>query len=125
MFNLPPWMCMKRKFIMMPIIIQGPKQPDNDIDVYLRPLIDELKTLWEKEGLHVWDEEEKETFDLRVVFITISDWLALGNLSGQTIKGFRACTHYLDDTCIMHLKHSKQVVYFGHCRFCPPKHMLR
>jgi hypothetical protein len=64
MFNLPPWMCMKWKFIMMPIIIQGPKQPGNDIDVYLRPLIDELKTLWAKEGVLVWDEEEKKTFDL-------------------------------------------------------------
>jgi hypothetical protein len=50
---------MKRKFIMMPIIIQGPKQPNNDIDVYLRLLIDELKTLWGKEGVPVWDEEEK------------------------------------------------------------------
>jgi hypothetical protein len=48
MFNLPPWMCMKRKFIMMPIIIQGPKQPGNDNDVYLRPLIDDLRTLWAK-----------------------------------------------------------------------------
>ena len=37
MYNLPPWMCMKRKFIMMPALIQGPKQPGNDIDVYLRP----------------------------------------------------------------------------------------
>nr|ABA99061.1 transposon protein, putative, CACTA, En/Spm sub-class [Oryza sativa Japonica Group] len=37
-YNLPPWLCMKRKYIMMPIIIQGPKQPGNDIDVYLRPL---------------------------------------------------------------------------------------
>jgi hypothetical protein len=33
MFNLPGWMCMKRKFIMMPVLIQGPKQPGNDIDV--------------------------------------------------------------------------------------------
>ena len=33
---------MKRKFIMMPVLIQGPKQPDNDIDVYLRPLVEEL-----------------------------------------------------------------------------------
>jgi hypothetical protein len=41
-YNLPPWLCMKRKFIMMPVLIQGPKQPDNDIDVYLRPLVDEL-----------------------------------------------------------------------------------
>ena len=33
--NLPPWLCMKRKFIMMPVLIPGPKQPGNDIDVYL------------------------------------------------------------------------------------------
>jgi hypothetical protein len=37
---------MKRKFIMMPVLIQGPKQPGNDIDVYLRPLVDELLQLW-------------------------------------------------------------------------------
>jgi hypothetical protein len=41
-YNLRPWLCMKQKFIMMPVLIQGPKQPGNDIDVYLRPLIDEL-----------------------------------------------------------------------------------
>jgi hypothetical protein len=65
---------MKRKFIMMPIIIQGPKQPGNDIDLYLRPSNDDLKTLWAKEGVPVWDEEEKKTFDLRaLVFITIND----------------------------------------------------
>ena len=28
-YNLPPWLCMKRKFIMMPVLIQGPKQPGN------------------------------------------------------------------------------------------------
>ena len=37
---------MKRKFIMMPVLIQGPRQPGNDIDVYLRPLVDELLQLW-------------------------------------------------------------------------------
>ena len=31
---------MKQKFIMMPVLIQGPKQPGNDIDVYLRPLVE-------------------------------------------------------------------------------------
>jgi hypothetical protein len=41
-YNLPPWLCMKQKFIMMPVLIQGPKQPGNDIDVYLRPLVDEI-----------------------------------------------------------------------------------
>jgi hypothetical protein len=41
-YNLPPWLCMKRKFIMMLVLNQGLKQPDNDIDVYLRPLVEEL-----------------------------------------------------------------------------------
>jgi NAD-specific glutamate dehydrogenase len=32
---------MKQKFIMMSVLIQGPKQSGNDIDVYLRPLVEE------------------------------------------------------------------------------------
>jgi hypothetical protein len=39
---------MKQKFIMMHVLIQGPKQPGNDIDVYLRPLVEELLLLWSK-----------------------------------------------------------------------------
>ena len=35
-FNLPSWLCMKRKYILMPALIQGPKQHVNDIDVYLK-----------------------------------------------------------------------------------------
>ena len=34
---------MKRKYIMMTLLISGSKQPGNDIDVYLAPLIDDLK----------------------------------------------------------------------------------
>ena len=34
----------------MPLMIQGPKQPDNDIDVYLEPLVDDLLKLWEDNG---------------------------------------------------------------------------
>ena len=41
---------------MMSVLIQGPKQPGNDIDVYLRPLIEELLELWSDEGVRVWDE---------------------------------------------------------------------
>jgi hypothetical protein len=39
---------MKRKFIMMSVLIQGPKQPDNNIDEYLRPLVEELLLLRKK-----------------------------------------------------------------------------
>ncbi|GJX96687.1 hypothetical protein Tco_0352485 [Tanacetum coccineum] len=31
-YNLPPWLCMKRKFIMLSVLISG--YPGNDIDVF-------------------------------------------------------------------------------------------
>ena len=34
-YNLPPWLCMKRTHLMMSILIQGPRQPRNVIDVFL------------------------------------------------------------------------------------------
>nr|ABA98506.1 transposon protein, putative, CACTA, En/Spm sub-class [Oryza sativa Japonica Group] len=101
-YNLPPWLCMKRKYIMMPIIIQGPKQPGNDIDVYLRQLVKDLKLLWKNEGVPVWDEDKQEEFNLRaLLFATINDWPALSNLFGQSNKGYKACTHYMDETEIV------------------------
>jgi len=59
---------------MMPILILGPKQPENDIDVYLRPLVEELLLLWRKEGVRMWDEYKQEDFNLRaLLFVTIND----------------------------------------------------
>ena len=40
---------------MMPVLIPGPKQPSNDIDVYLKPLIEDLLLLWKEEGVRMWD----------------------------------------------------------------------
>ncbi|GKA29703.1 reverse transcriptase domain-containing protein [Tanacetum coccineum] len=42
-YNLPPWLCMKESSFMLTLLIPGPKSPGNDIDVYLRPLIEYLK----------------------------------------------------------------------------------
>jgi hypothetical protein len=65
---------MKRKIIMMSVLIQGPKQPGNDIDVYLRPIVEELLLLWNKTGVRVWDEHKQEHFDLQaLLFVTIND----------------------------------------------------
>ena len=126
MFNLPSWICMKRKYMMMPVLIQGPKQPGNDIDVYLRPLVDELLLMWKEEGVRVWNEYKQENFDLRaLLFVTINDWPALSNLSGQSNKGYQACTHCLEKTDSLYLKNCKKVVYMGHRRFLPLNHPLR
>jgi len=59
---------------MMPVLVQGSKQPGNDIDVYLRPLVEELQLLLSKPGVRVWDEYKQEYFDLRaLLFVTIND----------------------------------------------------
>ena len=108
-------MCMKRKFIMMPVLIQGPKQPGNEIDVYLRPLVEELLQLWNGNGVCTSDEHKQEEFNLKaLLFVTINDWPALSNLSGQTNKGYHACTHYILDTDSIYLGSYRKNVYLGH-----------
>src|SRR6187551_2802436 len=74
----------------------------------------------------MWDEDKQEQFDLQaLLFISINDWPALSNLSGQSNKGYKACTHCLEETESMYLKHCRKVVYMGHRRFLPAKHELR
>ena len=73
-YNLPPWKCMKQPFIYMSLLIPGPKSPRNDIDVYLRPLIDELKELWEV-GVETYDVSTNETFQMHASLLwTINDF---------------------------------------------------
>jgi len=116
---------MKQKFIMMPIS-QGLKKPGNDIDVYLRPLVEELLLLWRKPGVCVWDEYKQEHFNLRALsFITINDWPALSNLSDHTNKGYNACTHCFKDLDSIYLKKCRKVMYIGHRRFLPVGHLVR
>ncbi|XP_071680239.1 uncharacterized protein [Lolium perenne] len=125
-YNLPPWLRMKHKFIMMPVLIQGSKQPGNDIDVYLKPLVEELLQLWSIAGVSVWDEHKQEEFDLRaLIFVTINDWSALGNISGQSNKGYNACMHCLDELEGDYLDKCKKVVYLGHRRFLRHTHPVR
>ena len=49
---------------MMTVLIPGPKQPGNDIDVYLKPLIDDLLLLWKEEGVRMWDAHAEDHFNL-------------------------------------------------------------
>jgi hypothetical protein len=74
----------------------------------------------------VWDENKQEEFDLRaLLFVTINDWPALSNLSGQTNKGYKACTHCLDETESIYLPNCNKNVYLGHRRFLPTNHPSR
>ena len=98
---------------MMSLLIQGPRQPGNDIDMYLSPLIDDLKTLWIS-GIDVYDAYKKQQFQLRVmIFCTISDFPAYGNLSGYKTKGKKACPVCEDQTSSIWLKNCKKNCIHG------------
>jgi hypothetical protein len=38
-------LCHKRKYLMLSILIQGPKQAGTDIDVFLEPLMEDMAKL--------------------------------------------------------------------------------
>ncbi|XP_063946013.1 uncharacterized protein LOC135151481 [Daucus carota subsp. sativus] len=125
-YNLPPCLCMKRKFMMLTILVSGPHEPGNNIDVYLQPMIDEVKKLWEEGERNVYDAYTKSYFTLRAVLMwTINDFPAYGNLSGCLNKGYMACPICGDDTVAKHLKYSRKICYQGHLRYLPPHHPYR
>jgi hypothetical protein len=41
-FNLPPWLCHKRNYLLLTTLISGPKQAGNDIDVFLESLMEDM-----------------------------------------------------------------------------------
>ncbi|KAL6219803.1 hypothetical protein ACLB2K_007562 [Fragaria x ananassa] len=105
-YNLPPLMCMKQPFIFLYVLIDGPKAPGDKIDVYLQPLIEELKELFE-DGVATFDSFNNEMFQMRVGLLwTINDFPAYANLSGWSTKGEFACPPCNSET-------GYQRLYFG------------
>nr|GEY85057.1 hypothetical protein [Tanacetum cinerariifolium] len=67
--NLPPWLCMKESSFMLMFLILGPKFSGKDIDVYLRPLIDDLKDLWAKPSVETIDVATGHKFNMRAMVL--------------------------------------------------------
>jgi hypothetical protein len=67
--------------------------------------------LWEK-GVEVYDGYRKEHFNLRaMLFGTINDFPAYGNLSGYSIKGQLACPICEENTDWMRLEKCKKMYF--------------
>ena len=82
---------------MMSVLISSPYRPCVNIDVFLRPLIDDFQKLWKDEGIIVYDGFRKERFNLRaMLFTTITDIPGHRRVSGQS-KGEKDCFQCLDD----------------------------
>ncbi|BBH02368.1 hypothetical protein Prudu_012908 [Prunus dulcis] len=90
-YNLPPWKCMKKEYMMMTVLII--EDPGRSIDVYLRPLVDELKDLWTN---------------------------AYAMVSGWSTKGYMACPVCKED--VTSGWHAGKVCYLGHRRWLPWDH---
>ncbi|CAL2259321.1 unnamed protein product [Prunus armeniaca] len=79
-YNLPPWKCMKKEYMMMTVLIT--EDPGRSIDVYLRPLVDELKDLWTN-SVRTYNKSTGKMFTLRAtVMWTVNDFSAYAMVSG-------------------------------------------
>ena len=113
---------MKSKYIHMSMLIQGPKQPGNNINLYLGLLQEELDTLW-KTPAKTWDASKGVYFYMRAALITtVHDYLGYGYVAGQVCHGYCGCTRCMDDTTSQQLTSRKdggsgKIVYMGHRRW--------
>ena len=129
-YNIPPWLTIKNFFIMLGLLIPGPDAITADrIDVFLSPLIEELKQLWE-EGVICYDAARwrgEVRFTLRAILMwCIHDFPAYAMLAGTTNKGYCACPVCGPNTPSRYSDHLSKVVYGGkHRRWLPADHPFR
>ncbi|CAA7043670.1 unnamed protein product [Microthlaspi erraticum] len=125
-YNLTPDMCMKKENLFLSILVPGPKHPKKSLDIFLQPLIDELKDLWTN-GIQAYDVSKKQNFVMRAVLMwTISDFPAYGMLSGWMTHGRLACPCCLDETQSFWLRNGRKHSWFDcHRRFLPEDHAYR
>ncbi|XP_074323920.1 uncharacterized protein LOC141660833 [Apium graveolens] len=72
-------------------IVPGPNSIGKDINVCLRPLVDELKIFWNT-GVKIYDQSLKQNFTMRADIIwIISDYPSMSMISGWSGKGKMGC----------------------------------
>ncbi|XP_020550342.1 uncharacterized protein LOC110012142 [Sesamum indicum] len=98
----------------------------NDLDIFLRPLIDELKILWTI-GVQAYDVCKKQNFNMRAALLwTISDFPANAMVSGWSTHGLLACPYCMERTKSFRLRYGRKACWFDcHRQFLPPDHPYR
>jgi hypothetical protein len=85
-YNLPPNKCLKEGFIFLAFVILGPKELKKEMNIFLRPLMKELKKLWQE--VDAYDSHLKCQFNLRVVYLwSIHDYLAYDKFASWCVHG--------------------------------------
>jgi hypothetical protein len=74
-YNLPLNKCLKEEFTFLALVIPGPKEPKKQMNIFLRPLMEELKEL--QQGVDAYESHLKCRFNLRDAYqSSIHDYLA-------------------------------------------------
>jgi len=125
-YNLPPEMCMQRELLFLTILIPGSNHPKKSLDIFLQPLIKELKDLWST-GVRMYDCSTKTNFTMRAMLLwTISHFPAYGMLFGWTTHERLACPYCNGTTYTFQLKNGRKTSWFDcHHRFLPIGHPYR
>jgi hypothetical protein len=123
-YNIPTWLCHKRQYLMLSILIQRAKEASIDIVVFLEPLIKDMAKLW-NEGVHMWDQYQQEYFTLKaIIFVCIHDAPKGFTVSWQT-KGKSGCPVCMDGTVLVYLPSSRKLVFMRHRWFLERKPKYR
>lgn len=125
-YNLPPGMCLKKENIFLSLVIPGPDHPGKNLDVYMQPLYDDLEKLW-SEGVVTYDSYTKKTFRLKACYFwSVSDFPALGMVSGHSTHGKFACPVCLGGLSAIWLAKGTKYCWFDcHRQFLPVEHAFR
>ena len=125
-YNLPPKMCMKEQYMFLTVIVPGPRNSKDKLDVYLQPLISELQALWEI-GVETYDISRKQNFMLRAALLwTIRDFPAYSMLFGWSTSGRLACPYCMDESNAFTLQNGRKQTWFdNHRKFLPLDHPFR
>lgn len=122
-YNLSPWMCSKEPYMFLSVLLSGPKNPQQKIDVFLQLLIAELNMLWNV-GVETWDASLKQNFQIWAALMhTISDFPSYSMLSGWKTASHLACPHCPHDHDSYNLSHGMKPTRFdNHWKFLPFDH---
>ncbi|XP_052147318.1 uncharacterized protein LOC127766269 [Oryza glaberrima] len=123
--NLPPTLCMKDENIFLSLVIPGPNHPGKNLNVFMRPLVDEFKQAWQ--GVVTYDSSVKQNFNMRAAYHTsIHDGPALAMFSGWSTHGGLSCQECMADIHTTWLHNGHKYSWFDcHRRFLPPNHPFR
>jgi hypothetical protein len=110
-YNLSPSLCIKYEFLFHCLIVPGLDHLGQKLNVMLRPLIDELKELWN--GVEAYNSHKKQKFTLRTAYLwLVYDFMAYGIFAGWSIHDRLTCSICASDTDCFHLTAGGKISYF-------------